>query len=253
DSDSTVDTSKGDLYTMMRRSRDEEQGAYSDSRSSDSLREVSRGIAGLPNNPSPHPLASYWSPSRYDEDSFQPRFSSSPGRKDEDCSQVSAGELCTRLEQSSGDLSLRDLQSSPVRYTGYRGEFVPSLGIPSPEELDLGDIPSSLDSPFGLSSWPMQTRPRRIPTSYSQGRLPLDRVEYESSPEPSFNACTGLSGEGSTEFQLMPRWDYSLRPLPTDTRHAKDVCPSVTVDCSPSHLRPPTALSSREDSKTWEY
>ncbi|KIO34351.1 hypothetical protein M407DRAFT_3479 [Tulasnella calospora MUT 4182] len=253
DSDSTVDTSKADLYAMMRRPRDEEQGTYSDSRSSDSLREVSRGIPGLPNNPSPHPLGSYWSPSRYDEDSFRPQFSPSPSRKIEDCSHVSAGELCARLEQSSRDLSLRDLQSSPVRYTGYRGAFVANLDTPTPEELDLGDIPSPFDSPFGLSSWPMQARPMRIPTSYSQGRVPLDRQEYESSPEPSFQACSGFSGEGSTEFQLAPRWDFSLRPLPTDTKQDEYIGPSVMANGSPSHLRPPTALSSREDSKNWEY
>ncbi|KAG8921146.1 hypothetical protein FRC00_009077, partial [Tulasnella sp. 408] len=251
DSDSTVDTSKGDLYAMMRRPGDEEQGAYSDTRSSDSLREVSRGIPGLPNNPSPHPLGSYWAPSRYDEDSFRPQFSSSPSRKIEDCSNMSARELCAQLEQSSRDLSLRDFQSSPVRYTGYRGAFVPNLGSPRPEEFDLGDIPSSLDSPFGLSSWSMQGRSRRISTSYSQGRFPLDRQEYESSPEASFQACSGISREASTEFQLNPRWDFSLRPLPVEARHEEDLGPSVTGNGSPSHLRPPTALSSREDSKNW--
>ncbi|KAG9043709.1 hypothetical protein FS837_009230 [Tulasnella sp. UAMH 9824] len=250
DSDSTVDTSKGDLYAMMRRPGDEEQGAYSDSRSSDSLREVSRGISGLPNHPSPHPLGSYWTPSRYDEDSFRPQFSSSPSRKIEDCSNASAGELCARLEQNSRDLSLRDFESS---YTGYRGAFVPNLGTPTQEEFDLGDIPSSLDSPFGLSSWPMQEMSRRISTSYSQGRFPLDRQEYESSPEVSFQACSGISREASTEFQLNPRWDFSLRPLPVEARHEEDIGPSVTGNGSPSHLRPPTALSSREDSKNWEY
>ncbi|KAG9018247.1 hypothetical protein FRB90_011753 [Tulasnella sp. 427] len=255
-SDSSVDTAKADLYAMIRQPAEEEEIPETDtdprqtvSVSSTSLREVSRGIHGLPDNLPRHPLGSYWSPSPYE--SFQPPSSSSPDRRSQDYRNMTAAELSARLEQSSRDLSLGDLQSPPLQYTGYRGAFVPASDPSMPEERDLGDFPSSLDSPFGLSSWPMQTRSRRISTSYSQGRFPLGRDAYESSPDASFQVVANISREESREFHLSPRWDFSLCPLPTESQEG-NVGRSLTDSYSPTHLQPPSDCS-RDDSKNWEY